>query len=121
MEFVDNLLGSLGKVAMSTAEPYARLTVPRSPSPTPTRERMRRLSCREAIDFVMQRGHGPGSGAKGKIGVFEIGKNGVTVAKLTLPRTTYRLGDVIEGIIDLEEGPIHCYQVLCHRILSLTG
>ena len=108
MEFVDNLLGSLGKVAMSATDPFAKLSVPRSSSPTPTKERMRRLSCREAIDFAVQRGLGPGAGTKAKVGVFEIGKNGVTVAKLTLPRTTYKLGDIIEGIIDLEDGPIKC-------------
>lgn len=111
MEFVDNLLGSLGKVPLSATDPFAKLSVPRSPSPTPSRERMRRLSCREAVDFAVQRGMGPGAGSKAHVGVFEIGKNGVTVAKLMLPRTTYKLGEVIEGIIDLEDGPIKCYQV----------
>lgn len=111
MEFVDKLLNSLGKSAMSASDPFARLNVPRSPSPTPTRDRMRRLSCRAAIDFAIQRGFGRHTGTKGKIGIFEIGKNGVTVAKLTLPRTTYKLGEVVEGILDFDESPIMCHQV----------
>ena len=66
MEFVDNLLNSVGKSSMSASDPFARLSVPRSPSPTPTRDRTRRLSCREAIDFAIQRGVGQHAGAKGK-------------------------------------------------------
>lgn len=111
MEFVDKLLNSLGKSSMSASDPFARLSVPRSPSPTPTRDRMRRLSCREAIDFAIQRGVGQHAGTKGKIGIFEIGKDGVTVAKLTLPRTTYKLGEVVEGIVEFDDSPMMCYQV----------
>jgi hypothetical protein len=59
----------------------------------------------------VQRGRGPGASMKSKVGVFEIGKNGVTVAKLTLPRTIYKLGDTIEGMLQLEDGLIRCYQV----------
>jgi RAB6A-GEF complex partner protein 2 len=111
LDFVDHLLGSLGKAPISATEPVLRLEVPRTPSPTPTRERSRHFSCREAIDVAVQRGRGPGASMKSKVGVFEIGKNGVTVAKLTLPRTIYKLGETIEGILELEDGLIRCYQV----------
>jgi hypothetical protein len=118
--FVDNLLGSLGKAPISATEPVLRLDVPRTPSPTPTRERFRHLSCREAIDVAVQRGIGPGASIKSKVGVFEIGKNGVTVAKLTLPRTIYKLGETIEGMLDLEDGLIRCYQVIGCRIILMV-
>lgn len=113
MVFVDQLLGSLGKTPLSAIEPIPRLEIPGTPSPTPTKERHRALSCRDAIDVVLQRGHGSVSGTKTKVGVYEIGKNGVTVATLTLPRTTFKLGEIIDGVIDLEDGLIKCYQVTC--------
>lgn len=114
MVFVDQLLGSLGKTPLSATEPIPRLEIPGTPSPTPTKERHRALSCRDAIDVVLQRGHGSVSGGtKTKVGVYEIGKNGVTVATLTLLRTTFKLGEIIDGVIDLEDGLIKCYQVMC--------
>jgi hypothetical protein len=120
MDFVERLLASLGKAPLSATEPFLMPNIPRSPSPTPTRERMRRLSCREAIDVAIQNGIGKGAGiSKAKLGVFEIGKGGVTVATLILPRTTFKLGDTIEGVIDLEDGPIKCYQV-CRSFGVLT-
>jgi hypothetical protein len=111
MAFVDQLLGSLGKNPLSATESMPRLEIPGTPSPTPTKERHRTLSCRDAIDVVLQRGHGSAVGTKTKVGVFEIGKNGVTVATLTLPRTTFKLGEIVDGVIDLEDGLIKCYQV----------
>jgi RAB6A-GEF complex partner protein 2 len=110
MDFVDRLLASLGKVPLSATDTSFRLDVPRTPSPNPTaRERtFRRLSCREAIDSIVQRGL---RAMPAKLGVFEIGKNGVTVATLTLSRTKFKLGETIEGVIDLEDGRIKCYQV----------
>src|SRR5271154_1915767 len=111
MAFVDQLLGSLGKNPLSATESMPRLEIPGTPSPTPTKERYRTLSCRDAIDVVLQRGHGSAAGTKTKVGVFEIGKNGVTVATLTLPRTTFKLGEIVDGVIDLEDGLIKCYQV----------
>jgi RAB6A-GEF complex partner protein 2 len=111
MDFVDHLLGSLGKAPMSASETLpSRLTVPRTPSPSPTKDRFRPLTSREAIDAVIRRG-GIGGLTKAKVGVFEIGKNGVTVATLTLPRTTFKLGETIDGVLDLENGIIKCYQV----------
>jgi hypothetical protein len=118
MDFVDHLLGSLGKAPLSATESFLNPNIPRSPSPTPTRERYRRLSCREAIDVAIHNGIDRGTGSsKAKLGVFEIGKGGVTVATLTLPRTTFKLGDTIEGVLDLEDGAIKCYQVC----LSFNG
>jgi RAB6A-GEF complex partner protein 2 len=108
MSFLQELLGSLGKAVPSTSDTY-RLDVPRTPSPTPTKERFRTLSCREVIDVILQRGMGVGS--RTKVGVFEIGKDGVTVAKLTLPRTTFKLGETIEGVVNLENEGINCYHV----------
>jgi RAB6A-GEF complex partner protein 2 len=104
MKFVDKLLSSLGRVPMSATESSLHLDVPRTPSPTPTRERTSKLTCREAIDVLLKK--------RSKVGVFEIGKNGVTVAKLTLPRTTYKLGETVEGVLDFSGGPIKCYQVV---------
>lgn len=110
MDFVDHLLGSLGKAPMSASDPFSRLN-PGTPSATFTKERtFRPLSCREIIDVVIQRGLGNLSGTK-SIGVFEIGKNGITIATLTLPRTTFKLGETIDGVLDMEDGNIKCYQV----------
>jgi hypothetical protein len=122
MAFVDHLLGSLGKVPMSASDPFLRLnTRTPSPTPTPTKERFfRPLSCREVIDVVIQTGLGNVPGTKAKIGVFEIGKNGITVATLTLPRTTFKLGETIDGIVDLEDGNIKCYQA-CLVVNGLTN
>jgi hypothetical protein len=117
MAFVDQLLGSLGRPPLTATEPATpRLEVPGTPSPTPTKERYRPLSCREAIDVLLQRGVGSLRGNKTKVGVFEIGKNGVTVATLTLPRTTFKLGETIDGVIDLEDGLIKCYQVCVFHV-----
>ena len=111
MSFVDQLLGSLGKAPMSATDPFSRLT-PRTPSPTPTKERtFRSLSCREVIDVVVQSGLGNAQGMKAKAGIFEIGKNGIKLATLTLPRTAFKLGETIDGVLDLEDGDIKCYQV----------
>jgi hypothetical protein len=112
MSFLDNLLGSLGQAPMSASDPFFHLDVPRMPSPTPTNDRFKTVSCREAIDLVQK---GLGLGTKAKVGVFEIGKNGITVATLTLPKTTFKLGDTIDGVLDLEDGIIKCYQVSCHE------
>jgi hypothetical protein len=102
----------LGKPPLSATEPFLSPNGQRSPSPTPTKERFRRLSCREAIDIAIQHGTGRTTGmSKARLGVFEIGKGGATVATLMLPRTTFKLGDTIEGVIDLENGDIKCYQV----------
>ena len=120
MAFVDHLLGSLGKVPMSASDPFLRLDT-QTLAPTPTKERFfRPLSCREVIDAVIQRGVGNVPGARAKIGVFEIGKNGITVATLTLPRTTFKLGETIDGVVDLEDGNIKCYQV-CVVVNGLTN
>jgi hypothetical protein len=110
MVFVDELLGSLGHTPLSATESSSNLTV--LPNPTPTREYAFKLTCREAVDIIIQRGIGTLPGSKAKIGVFEIGKNGIPVAKLTLPRTTFKLGETIEGIVNLEGGEkVQCYQV----------
>ena len=114
MAFVDDLLGSLGNVPLSATEPSSsNLTVPPNPSPTPTREQpFKPLTCREAVVSIVRKGARALSNGKAKIGVFEIGKNGIPVAKLTLPRTIFKLGDTIEGIIDLVAGGnLQCYQV----------
>jgi len=113
MAFVDELLGSLGNTPLSATEQTSHLTVPPNSAPTPTRERASKpLTCREAVDFILQRGIGTLRRTKAKIGVFEIGKHGIPVAKLTLPRTTFKLGETIEGVIDLQGGDsVHCYQV----------
>jgi len=110
MDFVDRLLTSLGKAPISASEPYLSLNTPRTPSPTPTKERFRPLSCRESIDFAIQKELRTGSIGKRK-GIFEIGKNGVTLATLTLSRMAFKLGETIEGVIDIEEGPIKCFQI----------
>ena len=117
MTFVDKLLDSLGKTPLSATERFPRLEIPRTPSPTPTptKERHRTLSCRDAIDVILQRGHWSVPGTKSNVGVFEIGKNGGTVAILTLPRTTFKLGEIIDGVIDLQDGPTKCYQVSLQR------
>lgn len=124
MAFVDELLGSLGNVPLSATEPSALyLSVPPNPSLTPTREQpFKTPSCREALISIVRKGAGALSGGtKAKIGVYEIGNNGIPVAKLTLPRTIFKLGETIEGIIDLEEGEyVQCYQVHSRSILSLT-
>jgi RAB6A-GEF complex partner protein 2 len=124
MAFVDELLGSLGNVPLSATEPPAsHLSVPPNPVPTPTREHpFKTSSCREALVSIVRKGAGAFSGGtKAKIGVYEIGKNGISVAKLTLPRTIFKLGETIEGIIDLEEGEnVQCYQVHRPSYLSLT-
>lgn len=116
MDFVGHLLGSLGKVPLSATDTSFRLDVPRTPSPNlTTKERtFRRLSCRDVIDVIVQRGL---RAMPGKVGVFEIGKNGITVATLILPRTMFKLGETIEGVINLEDGRIKCYQVS----LTLNG
>jgi hypothetical protein len=116
MDFVDRLLASLGKVPPSATDTSFRLDIPRTPSsaPTPKERTFRPSSSREAIDAIMRRGL---RANPAKVGVFEIGKNGITVATLTLPRTTFKLGETIEGIIDLEDGIIKCYQVY----LTLNG
>jgi RAB6A-GEF complex partner protein 2 len=106
LQFVDKLLSSLGRPPPA-ADSHLQISTPRSPCLTPTKERFRRLSCREAIDVALLRG----TTGKAKIGVFEIGKNGVNVVKLTLPRTTYKLGETVEGVLDFVNGPIRCYQV----------
>lgn len=110
MAFLDHLLESLGKAPMSASDPFLRADIPMTPA-SPSRARFRRLSAREAIDFVIQRGFTSDTGTKAKVGVFEIGKNGVTVATLTLPRTIFKLGDTVEGVIDLEDGMVKCFQV----------
>jgi hypothetical protein len=114
MHFVDQLLESLGKAPMSATEPVRHLS-PRTPSPnpvTPTQERsFRSLSCREVIDAVVQNGLSNPQRTNAKVGVFEIEKNGIKVATLTLPRTTFKLGETIDGVLDLEDGNIKCYQV----------
>jgi RAB6A-GEF complex partner protein 2 len=112
MDFVDHLLGSLGKAPSSASDPLLRLNVPSSPFPSPTKERtFRPLSCREVIDVIIQRGLDNISGMKAKVGVFEIGKNGITVATLTLPKTIFKLGETIDGVLDLDDENIKCYQV----------
>jgi len=103
MDFVDKLLSSLGKMPISATDSTSNLNIPRTPSPTPTRETISKCTCREAIDVALKKGS--------KMGVFEIGKNGITVAKLTLPRAVYKLGETVEGILDFADGPIKCYQV----------
>ena len=109
MDFVDHLIGSLGQAPLSATDASFRLTIPRTPSPNPMKERAHQpISCREAIDVVVRRGL---HAKPAKIGVFEIGKNGVTVATLTLPRTIFKLGETIDGVIDLEDGIIRCYHV----------
>jgi hypothetical protein len=119
IDFVDHLLGSLGKAPLSATEPFLNPNALRSPSPTPTRERYRRLSCREAIDMAVQHGIGKSAGAsKSKLGIFEIGKGGIRVATLILPRTTFKLGDTIEGVLDLADEAIKCYQVCLYLIAN---
>jgi len=105
MNFVDKLLSSLGRVPISASDNSLHLNIPRtpSPSPSPTKERISKLMSREAIDVALKKGS--------KAGVFEIGKNGVVVAKLTLPRTMYKLGETVEGTLTFDDGPIQCYQV----------
>jgi hypothetical protein len=115
--FVDHLLESLGKAPLSASEPFLRADVPMTPA-SPSRTRFRALSVREAIDIVVQRGFAYGTGPKAKVGVFEIGKNGVTIATLTLPRTIFKLGETIEGVIDLEDGIIKCFQVYISIVKS---
>jgi len=107
MDFVDKLLSSLGKIPLSASDSSLHLSVPRTPSPTPTKERFQRLSCREAVEIALKRG----LSGRVKVGVFEINKNSVMVARLTVPRTLYKLGETVEGVVDFEEGPIKCYQV----------
>jgi len=109
MSFVDRLLDSLGKTPLSATEPHANLSIPRTPSPSPRRERIRHLSCREAVEVALQKGMGPST--KSKVGVYEIGKAGSKVATLTIPRTMYKLGETIEGVLDLDGGQITCFQV----------
>jgi len=111
MDFVDRLLASLGKAPISASEPFLSLATPRTPSPTPTKERFRPLSCRESVDFAIQKELRTGALGKRKAGIFEIGKNGLTLATLTLSRMTFKLGETIEGIIDIENGPIKCFQI----------
>jgi len=113
MAFVDELLGSLGNTPLSATGQSPHLTVLPNATPTPTREQaFKPMTCREAVDIILRRGIGTLPGTKAKIGVFEIGKHGIPVAKLTLPRTTFKLGEIVEGIIDLGGGGnVHCYQV----------
>ena len=121
MDFVDHLLSSLGRAPMSASDPYF-LNIPRTPSPNPSRDSFKQLSCRNAIDIVIQKGFLSGTGSKAKAGVFEIGKNGVTLATLTLPRTIFKIGEMIDGVIDFVDGVINCYQVGPYRkTLILPG
>jgi len=116
---VDHLQGALGKAPLSATEPFLNPNGLRSPSPTPTWEWYRQLSCREAIDVAVQYGIGRSAGtSKSKLGIFEIGKVGVTVATLILPRTTFKLGDMIQGVLDLADGAIKCYQVCLYFIAN---
>jgi hypothetical protein len=55
--------------------------------------------------MAVQHGIGRSAGtSKSKLGVFEIGKGGVRVATLILPQTTFKLGDMIQGIEQLRGG-----------------
>lgn len=108
MDFVNGLLGSLHEDSTNlTGELPVHLTVPRSPSPS-ARTMTRPLTCRETVDFVVRRG-GPGS--KSHNGIVEIAKSGSTIATLALERTAFKLGETIEGVIELDYKSVNCYQV----------
>jgi hypothetical protein len=37
---------------------------------------------------------------------------------LILPRTTFKLGDMIQGVLDLADGAVKCYQVCPYFIAN---
>jgi hypothetical protein len=73
------------------------------------------MTPKEAVEMALI--GGPGNG---KISIFEIARNGLRVAAITLARPAYKLGESITAIIDFSNAQIPCYHASSPIPIFLT-
>ncbi|KAK9463036.1 Rgp1-domain-containing protein [Lipomyces oligophaga] len=108
MAYVDTLLAV--KESRSVASRIIRPLSPSSPPEFASNAHSSRSSCRESVDFAIQRNSISVDGLALN-NIFEITRNKQKIASLTLSKPAYKLGETIIMVLDFAGAPLPCYHI----------